>query len=58
MCPESIGTLRWKAQAEEHVKIIKRQKTNAAKKAKSTEYGIRDINNPLQDLSVDLYRLN
>lgn len=55
--PEKIGNLRFKPQAQAQIKDIRKQKTNSERKAKSTEYGLRDVDNPLFDLSVDLYRL-
>ena len=54
--PESIGTVRHKLQSERALDEIQQQQTQAARRLKSTEHGLRITVNPLQDLKIDLYR--
>ncbi len=54
--PEVIGTLRDKQLSHRQIQRIRRQSTLKGKREMSTLYGLRDSYNPLDRLSLDLYR--
>ena len=56
--PSELGDPRSKLKAIEQIEIIRQQKTTKAKESKKKEFGLKDAENPLFKLSVDLYRLS
>lgn len=56
--PDTIGPLRTKEVYSNYCKRIKREVINTRRRQISTEYGFRDVHNPLMSLNIDLYRLD
>lgn len=56
--PRVIGRMRSKELSLHQRKEIGKQTTSKGKKELSTKYGLRDGYNPLDKLSLDLYRLD
>ena len=54
--PSVISELRCKVDTLKQIEEIKSLPSETAKKIKRTEYGIRETDNSLFDLSVDLHR--
>jgi len=48
--------MRYKKEASAQLTLIRHEKTMKDKKERSSRYGLKDYYNPLQKLSVDLYR--
>ena len=56
LCPERVSTERKKYQVLSQISRIESETTEAGKKIMRTLFGIKEYNNPLLDLPIDLYK--
>ena len=54
--PGCVSSTRNKTQVEEQMRRISSESTEAEKKKKRTQYGIKEKSNPLLSLPIDLYQ--
>ena len=54
--PDQVSTDRSTAQAKRQMRLIESAVTKKEKKDLRTQYGIKEINNPLLDLPLDMFK--